>query len=41
MSLVAHFTPFATGALFLTDLGFFVSVILGCLFLTVRTLARR
>ena len=41
MSLVAHFTPFATGALFLTDLGFFLSVILGCLFLTVRTLARR
>src|SRR6185295_17951291 len=34
MSLVAHFTPFATGALFLTDLGFFLSVILGCLFLT-------
>jgi ABC-2 type transport system permease protein len=41
MSLVAHFTPFATGALFLTDLGFFLSLILGCLFLTVRTLARR
>ncbi|HXU88097.1 MAG TPA: ABC transporter permease [Methylomirabilota bacterium] len=41
MSLVAHFTPFATGALFLTDLGFFLSVILGCLLLAVRTLARR
>lgn len=41
LSLVAHFTPFATGALYLSDLGFFLTVILGCLLLTVRTLARR
>jgi ABC-2 type transport system permease protein len=41
LSLVAHFTPFATGALFLSDLGFFLSVILACLVLSVRTLARR
>jgi ABC-2 type transport system permease protein len=41
MSLVAHFTPFATGALFLSDLGFFLTLILACLLLTVRTLARR
>ena len=41
LSLVAHFTPFATGALFLSDLGFFVTIILACLLLSVRTLARR
>ena len=41
LSLVAHFTPFATGALFLSDFGFFLTVILACLLLTVRTLARR
>ncbi len=41
LSLVAHFTPFATGALFLSDLGFFLSLILAGLFLSVRVLARR
>jgi ABC-2 type transport system permease protein len=41
LSLVAHFTPFATGALFLSDLGFFLTVILASLLLSVRTLARR
>jgi ABC-2 type transport system permease protein len=41
LSFVAHFTPFATGALFLSDLGFFLTVILACLLLSVRTLARR
>ena len=41
LSLVAHFTPFATGAVFLSDVGFYVTVILTCLFLSVRTLARR
>src|SRR5215470_6316901 len=41
LSLVAHFTPFATGALFLSDLGFFLTVILVGLLLSVRTLARR
>jgi ABC-2 type transport system permease protein len=41
MSLVAHFTPFATGAVFLSDLGFFLTVILVSLLLSMRTLARR
>jgi ABC-2 type transport system permease protein len=41
LSFVAHFTPFATGAMFLSDLGFFLTVILACLLLSVRTLARR
>ena len=41
VSLLAHFTPFATGALYLSDVGFFVSVILLGLFLSVRALARR
>jgi ABC-2 type transport system permease protein len=41
LSLVAHFTPFATGALFLSDVGFFLTVVLVGLFLSVRALARR
>jgi len=41
LSLLAHFTPFATGALYLSDVGFFLSVILLGLFLSVRALARR
>jgi ABC-2 type transport system permease protein len=41
VSLLAHFTPFATGALYLSDVGFFVSLILLGLFLSVRALARR
>ena len=41
LSLVAHFTPFATGALFLSDVGFFLTIVLVGLFLSVRTLARR
>jgi gliding motility-associated transport system permease protein len=41
LSLVAHFTPFATGGIFLSDVGFYVTVILTCLLLSVRTLARR
>ena len=40
-SLLAHFTPFATGALYLSDLGFFLSVVLFGLFLSVRALERR
>jgi len=40
-SLLRHFTPFATGALYLSDVGFFISVILAGLFLSVRALARR
>jgi len=41
LSLVAHFTPFATGALFLSDVGFFATIVLVGLFLSVRALARR
>ena len=41
LSLVAHFTPFATGALYLSDLGFFATLILLGLLLSVRALARR
>jgi ABC-2 type transport system permease protein len=41
VSLLAHFTPFATGALYVSDVGFFVSLILLGLFLGVRALARR
>ena len=41
LSLVAHFTPFATGALFLSDVGFFLTIVLAGLFLSVRALARR
>ena len=41
VSLLAHFTPFATGAIYMSDVGFFVSLILLGLFLGVRALARR
>jgi ABC-2 type transport system permease protein len=41
VSLLAHFTPLATGAMYLSDVGFFVSLILLGLFLSVRALARR
>ena len=41
VSLLAHFTPFATGAMYLSDVGFFVSLILLGLFLSMRALARR
>lgn len=41
LSLLAHFTPFATGALYTSDLGFFVSTTLLALFLAMRALARR
>ena len=41
LSLLAHFTPFATGALYLSDLGFFATLILLGLLLSVRALARR
>ena len=40
-SLLAHFTPFAVGAMYVSDFGFFLTVILLGLFLTVRALARR
>ena len=41
LSLLAHFSPFALGSVFLSDMGFFLSVILMGLFLSVRALARR
>lgn len=41
VSLLAHFTPMWGGALFLSDVGFFISVTLLALFLGVRALARR
>ena len=40
-SLLAHFTPFAAGALPLSDAGFFVTATLLGLFRAVRALARR
>ena len=41
LSLSAHFKPFATGSLYLSDVGFFLSIALLTLFLSVRALARR
>jgi ABC-2 type transport system permease protein len=41
LSLLAHFTPLATGTLFLSDVGFFFVLTLAALFLSVRALARR
>jgi ABC-2 type transport system permease protein len=41
LSLLVHFRPFATGSLFISDAGFFISVALLGLFLSVRALARR
>ncbi|HVY06132.1 MAG TPA: ABC transporter permease [Burkholderiales bacterium] len=40
-SLLARFTPFATGAMYTSDFGFFLSTTLLALFLTMRALARR
>jgi ABC-2 type transport system permease protein len=40
LSLLAHFTPFAVGAMYVSDFGFFLSVVLLGLFLAVRALAR-
>jgi ABC-2 type transport system permease protein len=41
MSLLVHFRPFATGSLFISDAGFFISIALLGLFLSVRALAHR
>jgi ABC-2 type transport system permease protein len=41
LSLLARFTPFAVGAMYTSDVGFFVTLILLGLFLAVRALARR
>jgi len=40
LSLLAHFTPFAVGAMYVSDFGFFLTVVLLGLFLSVRALAR-
>jgi ABC-2 type transport system permease protein len=41
LSLSAHFKPFATGSLYFSDVGFFLSAALLMLFLSVRALAWR
>ena len=41
LSLSAHFVPFAIGSLYLSDAGFFLSLTLLGLFLSVRALGRR
>lgn len=41
LSLLARFTPFATGAMYTSDFGFFVCSTLLALFLAMRALARR
>jgi ABC-2 type transport system permease protein len=41
LSLLARFTPFAVGAMYASDFGFFVALTLLGLFLTMRALARR
>ncbi len=41
LSLLTHFKPFATGALYLSDFGFFTTLILLGLLLSTRALGRR
>jgi len=41
LSLSVHFRPFAVGSVYLSDVGFFLSVALLMLLLSVRALARR
>src|SRR5262249_49501064 len=41
LSLLARFTPFAVGAMYASDFGFFLALTLLGLLLTVRALARR
>jgi len=41
LSLLVHFRPFATGSLFLSDVGYFLSVTLLGLFISIRALAWR
>ncbi len=41
LSLIGHFRPIATGALFLSDAGYFVTLALVALFLATRRLAER
>lgn len=41
LSLIGHFSPFVTGSLFLSDVGYYVSITLLALFLTARVLSDR
>ena len=41
LSLLARFTPFATGAMYTSAAGFFISTTLRALFIAMRALARR
>lgn len=41
LSLIGHFTPFVSGSLFLSDVGYFATATLLALFLTARALADR
>ena len=41
LSLLARFTPFATGAMYASDFGFFITVTALALFVAMRALARR
>jgi ABC-2 type transport system permease protein len=41
LSLLARFTPFATGAMYASDFGFFITLTAIALFVAVRALARR
>ena len=41
LSLIGHFKPLATGSVFLSDIGYFVTLSLLALFLTTRRLAER
>jgi ABC-2 type transport system permease protein len=41
LSLSVHFRPFAVGSVYLSDVGFFLSITLLTLLLSVRALARR
>jgi ABC-2 type transport system permease protein len=41
LSLLVHFRTFATGSPFLSDAGYFITVVLLGLFLSIRALARR
>ncbi len=41
LSLLARLTPFATGAMYVSDLGFFLTTTLLALFVATRALARR
>jgi ABC-2 type transport system permease protein len=41
LSLIGHFSPFVTGSLFLSDVGYYATATLLALFLTTRALADR